>query len=217
MYYLLVGYAGFTLFFLYDINEICSLTKLFRYAFFAGFALVSGSTVCIAAAALPLTVPAPRVIVFGVCTALSVALLIYSLFFALPFGGTYKSAERRTLFDRGLYALCRHPGFIFFVLAYGFLWLMSDNPVMLTAFWSYSALNFLYILAQDLIFFPRMFDGYDKYRRRVPFILPTVSSIKQCFSYFSRNTKESRKMTPDGSRADSSGPVPSEFRKQGSN
>ena len=43
------------------------------------------------------------------------AALIYTLFFALPFDETYaKQNNGRYVCDRGVYALCRHPGILCF-------------------------------------------------------------------------------------------------------
>ena len=41
-------------------------------------------------------------------------------------------------------------------------------------------LNFLYVVLQDGVTFPRVFIDYNIYKQRVPFLIPTVKSIQIC-------------------------------------
>jgi hypothetical protein len=41
-------------------------------------------------------------------------------------------------------------------------------------------LNFLYVVLQDGVTFPRVFTDYNIYKQRVPFLIPTVKSIQMC-------------------------------------
>lgn len=45
----------------------------------------------------------------------------------------------------------------------------------------YSALNLLLASAEDKWFFPRSIGGYDEYKKRVPFLIPTSAGIKEIF------------------------------------
>ena len=100
-------------------------------------------------------------------------LLVYSLFFALPFQQTYleEAAERRA-YDRGVYALCRHPGVLWFILFYLCCWLARGSDALFWAWVLFSLLNVGYIVLQDLYIFPRTFGNYGEYRKTTPFLIP---------------------------------------------
>ena len=110
------------------------------------------------------------------------ALLIYTLFFALPFDTTYRDpTKKRPVCRTGMYALCRHPGVVWFVLFYLMLFIAVPTSEIL---WGGVALcigNLLYIIFQDLWTFPRTFSDYDSYRQEVPFLFPTAASIRRAW------------------------------------
>ena len=55
------------------------------------------------------------ILLLGIATIFFV-LLIYTLFFALPFDKTYQNeSEKRMAYTEGVYALCRHPGVLWFI------------------------------------------------------------------------------------------------------
>jgi protein-S-isoprenylcysteine O-methyltransferase Ste14 len=183
MLYILVGCIGFLLFILYDLNQIRSHKKHLRYLFVIGFLLVTFSTFMIIWEKGYNFIPILSAkIVFGGLATVSLLLLIYSLFFALPFEKTYITASNRNVCDQGMYALCRHPGALWFILFYLFLWLYTGIALMFWAFLSFSLLNLLYIWLQDRYFFPKLFDNYTKYKATTPFIIPTNASIKRFIS-----------------------------------
>ncbi len=69
------------------------------------------------------------------------ALLIYTLFFALPFEETYCEENKlRAAYTEGVYGLCRHPGVLWFAGAYllhvGNVWRMETGNL-------FSAYDFL--------------------------------------------------------------------------
>ena len=78
--------------------------------------------------------------------------------------------------------LSAHPGFWMFVLFYGFLALLFSNIQLFYCFLVYNTCNFLYIVLQDVYIFPRYIRGYLEYKKAVPFILPTLDSIRNAFS-----------------------------------
>ena len=116
------------------------------------------------------------------------AVLIYTLFFALPFEETYVAQDAHKTYDKKMYALCRHPGVLWFAGFYICLWLaFGTKPLLVMAIW-FSLLNFCYIVLQDDYTFPRIFSDYEDYKKRVPFLLPNGKSLKRCIDTF----KESR-------------------------
>lgn len=123
-----------------------------------------------------------RVIFFGL-SVICLALMIYSLFFALPFGGTYvKGRGRAKVVDTGMYALCRHPGVLWFFLFYLFLWLYSGRAVLFWACLVFSAMDVLHVYIQDRFLFEKTLESYPQYRLTTPFLLPTRASVVRCLS-----------------------------------
>ena len=101
-----------------------------------------------------------------------------SLFGALPVKDTYIGADPvQKLVDNGLYAMCRHPGVIFFTLMSVSLALGLGSVRLLLNSLLAALLNLLYVFFQDQVIFPSTIPGYSNYRQRVPFLLPTAQSI----------------------------------------
>lgn len=101
-----------------------------------------------------------------------------ALFVSLPAGDTYLGAKAPgQLVDSGLYALCRHPGGLFLPLMSISLALALTSRSLLIDSLLASLLNLLYIRFQDRVVFPQTIPGYDSYRQRVPFLVPTAQSI----------------------------------------
>ena len=102
------------------------------------------------------------------------------VFFALPFSRTYVKGAGGDVVDTGLYALCRHPGVLFFFGLYLWVWLLSGRDAMLICAVVLSACDVLHVWVQDRYYFPKTIRGYDGYRRRVPFLIPTAASLGHC-------------------------------------
>lgn len=169
---LLPGIAAFGLFIVFDLNRIKWRSALLNLLFPLGGVLLAVSTLlCIIQAAAdfrPGTVSVP-----GIAGALvSLAALIYALFFALPFDDTYRQSGSLKVVSQGLYGLCRHPGFWPFLLMYVFLWLGFGGRRLLLAALIYPLCNLIYIVIQDKYIFPLYIEGYESYKRSVPFLIP---------------------------------------------
>ena len=180
---LILGITGFMLFMAYDINSFTRRSKILDTAFLCGCILIAISTV------IQLYLAWKEgafsgwgdivMIVFGV---LSFAAMIYCLFFALPFDETYVSQQNgRSVYDKGVYALCRHPGVICFALMFLFLGIAARPSALLGNGMILSGLNLLYAFFQDRVTFPKTFYNYPEYRKRVPFIIPTSKSIRLAY------------------------------------
>lgn len=184
---LILGIAAFVLFFIYDVNSI-SLKNLFIHRLF-----IIGSVLIVISGALDLfsafkngSVSGTSDIFFMFLGFLSAAALIYCLFFALPLGDTYINPEENPkVYDKGVYALCRHPGLLCFFLMYVFLGISALPEKMLEHGIVFSVLNLLYTVFQDVVTLPKSFSGYTEYRKTTPFLLPTAASIKNAAKSFS--------------------------------
>lgn len=183
MFYIFMGIFAFILFVLYDINSVIMKNKLLNCSFFAGFLLLIGSTVgIIVTSREKLQWNTLRIGCYGFLAILFLILLIYTLFFALPFENTYIRTESQpTVCQNGVYALCRHPGVLWFIGFYIFMGLALDLPLFLIAAVIFNILNIIYVIIQDRWTFLKMFADYDKYKLNTPFLLPNLKSIKRCF------------------------------------
>lgn len=182
MYAVCVGGAAFALFFLYDLNSVLWKDRLLHGSFTLGCLLLAAATAAGLWAAWPgraLLRPARLMCLAGAVVCL--ALLVYTLFFALPFDETYRREENggRPVCDRGMYALCRHPGILWFFLLYLLLGLAAAPSPLLGQGLFYSLCNLLYAVFQDLWTFPRTFCDYRQYQSKTPFLLPTPASIRR--------------------------------------
>lgn len=178
--YVITGIFGFGLYFLYDINSVIWQNRILHLTFLFGSLILCASTVydLVHAESLRAFRPVPCLLFFAAVFFL--ILLIYTLFFALPFEATYVSPEgRRAVYDKGVYALCRHPGVLWFFLFYLFLGLAVRPSRLLPAGMFYSFLDLLYVIFQDFWTFPRTFTGYDAYKDSTPFLLPSAASIRR--------------------------------------
>lgn len=83
---------------------------------------------------------------------------------------------------KGVYALCRHPGVIWFFFFYLFLWLATGIKIMLWSGIIWTGMDILHIYIQDRWLFPKTLKGYELYKKEVPFLIPNLTSAKKCFN-----------------------------------
>lgn len=182
MLYLLVGVLAFALFFVYDINSVVFQNKLLSGCFILGVILLGGSTLGIVVSSRALIqINAFDLILYGSLAVICFFLLIYTLFFALPFQETYlEQREAPKIYKAGMYALCRHPGVLWFIGFYLFLGLLFKLPLLTAAAIVYSLFNLFYVIFQDSWTFMKLFSDYALYKKETPFLLPSLESIKRC-------------------------------------
>jgi protein-S-isoprenylcysteine O-methyltransferase Ste14 len=178
MIYILIGCLAFVLFYIFELNKIKLLNKHLYVCFVIGFVILVASTILILFSCKDsFNVPIIIKTLFGLISAIMVVLIFYSLFLAIP-GEAYKNLEQEAVINKGMYALCRHPGVIWIFLFYLFLWLASGKSLILWAGITWSALNIIYVYTQDRWFFPKTIRGYERYKHEVPFLIPTIRSMQ---------------------------------------
>ncbi|MEG2119953.1 MAG: hypothetical protein RRY53_06310, partial [Pseudoflavonifractor sp.] len=127
MLYLLLGVVAFILFYLYELYAVFGGRSILKLLFFAGVFLILFSTCGAVAQTLATAgVVLWRLVLFGTFALLFLVLMLYSLFFAVPFSKTYvekAEGQPKKVCRTGMYALCRHPGVLWFWGFYLFLWL----------------------------------------------------------------------------------------------
>ena len=170
MWQIVLGSLGFLLYFIYDINSIRKKNVIFQKFFAVGTVFV---VVSLLMELLLLWGQCQhrigRMIGFGTGAVGFFALLIYTLFFALPFEETYcEDNKLRAAYTEGMYGVCRHPGVLWFAGAYLCMWGMFGG-------WKQG----IYFL-QDLWTFPQTFFNYKEYQKNTPFLIPNRDSIRVC-------------------------------------
>ena len=192
MYSLLLGMLGFLLFFLYDVNSFTWRSRLLHKSFALGVTLLAAATVLDLAAALRMgAFSGLKDLILLVAGALCLAALVYCLFFALPFAETYQDTDGPpAVCDRGVYALCRHPGVLCMLGMYLFWGLGALPATMLRNGLIFSGLNTVYVCFKDRMTFPRTFPDYPDYQKNVPFLIPTGASIRAAWRTRRRSAEE---------------------------
>lgn len=179
----LLGGFSFPLFIAYDLLGLYRIKGRFVLFFIGGVLLGGATLVLIFQSNLFRMTPLPPAL-FGTVSILNILFLIllfYTLFFAIPFRGTYLSTTQPQAITTGMYALCRHPGVLWLSGFYGCLALLLYTPSGLLAFLLYTVLDVLYVLFQDRWLFPKSLKDYETYQKNTPFLIPNKSSIRQAF------------------------------------
>ena len=167
-----IGLSAFLLFAFGDLNTLRWKTKMLNAAFFLGCSLLLYSTASLVWPMLP-GAPLWRLVLFGGAAACFFALLMYALFFAIPFDETYLSqVTGRKVCRTGMYGMCRHPGVLWFAGMYLCLYLAVPAAKLLMAALAFNAANLIYMLWQDVYLFPKTFVDYEDYKLSVPLLIP---------------------------------------------
>lgn len=174
-----LGICAFALFFLSDYNDWHMKRKVLRVCFPLGAVLLAGGTLLRCGIGDIFVDGWLRVVVLAAALAFFL-LLFYTLFFAIPREASYaRPGEKRSVCTTGVYALCRHPGVLWFMGGYACLSAAAGLPAVDSAI--YSALNVLLVYVEDRIVFPKLMDGYGAYQASTPFLIPNGRSIRACF------------------------------------
>ena len=172
----LAGAVSFLLFLLGDLNDAFWHRKPLRPAFLTGAAMLAVSTGGTVLEHFPVAFGLPQLCFLGAALLFGV-LLVRALFFSFPPKEAYVEDRRdRKVYTGGMYALCRHPGILWFCLLYGCLIPGAGFPPSLALL--YCLLNILLGWVEDKWIFPRLFSDYGEYRLLAPFLIPTPKSLR---------------------------------------
>lgn len=149
-----------------------------------GGAFLALSTVVLAADAWRRHIHGGWSLVWAAGALVMLGLLVYTLFFALPAGGSsVTTADKdvlRPLVNTGVFALCRHPGVLFLGGFYACLWGALGGWALGIAFFLFTALDAAYAAWQGARVFPRSIRDYAAYCAETPRFLPTLRSFRRC-------------------------------------
>lgn len=176
---LAIGALGFLFFGVKELSDYDPeiLKKVSKNSVFNNGALYYGGGILIIAVATVMQMGRIRNVWYCAAAAIFLLLQLYALFGCFSGKDAYGSVKKQHVYDKGIYALCRHPGFWFFAGMYAFLCLGTELPWYTAAL--YTALDLLLILIEDVLVFPKTLEGYCDYKRRVAFLIPTPKKIKR--------------------------------------
>ncbi|MGI6500003.1 MAG: hypothetical protein ACOX1S_03825 [Anaerostipes sp.] len=177
----LLGSIGFVLFIFSDYNTVKWNKKSLNALFWIGSFCVLAGTVMAAWEEIEQGILVDGESMLAVAFAcVCGAMLIYTLFFAIPFSESYiEGTDHRKVCKSGMYAFCRHPGVVWFFFFYLTLGRAFQGRIFLWYGVFLSLLNLGYVVFQDYYSFPIIFNDYVAYRKEVPFIIPTKRSMAQ--------------------------------------
>ena len=184
MTYIALGTIGFLIIHLFDFVSLRRIRLAKPLTWGVGSILLGYSVVMASLTGSRLLLPTWSIWLGWLLLAVSLSLLIYSLFINLPFRKTYITAGvSERLITTSLYALVRHPGVYGFILLMLSLVLVSGSSLMLIAAPTWIFLDILLVVIQDRFFFGRMFPEYSRYRQETPMLLPNKKSVVTFISH----------------------------------
>ena len=179
-----LGALAFGLMVLSDYGQVLRGRRGAGMLFPLGGALLIAATAALLVRRWRTAPPGPGSLCWVAGSPLMLLLLIYTLFFALPAGGssaaTAQKDELRPLVDTGVFALCRHPGVLFLGGFYACLWGALGGWALGLAFVLFTLLDAAYAAWQGETVFPRSIRGYAAYRAATPRFIPTPGSLRRC-------------------------------------
>lgn len=175
----ILGFSGFLLLYIYEINLVLWKKKFLRLFFSLGFISLFSATILATLLNWEnANLNTINVIVGMGCLTIFFVLLIFTLFFSVPFNDSYvNQIQERTVYRKGMYALSRHPGVLWYIGVYVSLSFLIPTPEVIYLSIMMSVMNIIYIIIQDVWSFPIIFTDYNEYKKETPFLFPTLKSI----------------------------------------
>ncbi len=181
MLYIELGVLGFIIAFIFDWASLKNMRVTKPVAGLTAAALLIYSTIMICYSPTKFDMPIFLRIIGGVLLVIFLFLLIYSLFIELSFSRTYvKQGISGGLVTTGTYALVRHPGVIWLAVVFLALALLYPSITLFIAIAVWWFVDIIYVTIQDKYLFPKMFPGYQEYKKQTPFLVPTKHSFFAC-------------------------------------
>lgn len=177
----LLGCFAYTLLFLSDYNDAKLHNRYLMICFPLGsFLLILSVFFQLNFAAAPVSGLFLRILIWTIFSFFAL-LLIFTLFFSFPPASAYAApGKKRPVYDKGLYALCRHPGVLWAFVLFICVWLAGGLPLYAAII--YILLDLALVAFEDIFVFPIVLFGYEDYKQSTPFLIPTPNSINTAFS-----------------------------------
>jgi protein-S-isoprenylcysteine O-methyltransferase Ste14 len=180
MIYYLVVILVFSLYIIYDINSISIKNGVLSKFFLLGSLIfLVENTIILSTLLFRINFNLKNILLLFLSLVFFI-LLIYTLFFSLPFNETYVDEDKtRQVVRTGMYSLSRHIGVLWFIFMYICLIIVfKDHTFTIFALIS-CLMNLIYIVFQDNYSFLKLFDDYQEYKEEVSFLIPTINSLKK--------------------------------------
>jgi len=113
-----------------------------------------------------------------IVAAVSLVMLAWTVFFEIGRIRKRRGLAADQLVSEGSYGRCRHPGFWWFVLLALSLGFLKPYASYFITIFVMIILDLTLICVQDYFVFPKLFVGYDEYRKLVPFLVPRAAGRK---------------------------------------
>lgn len=183
MGYVLIGTLAFVFFFFFDVYTLKNQRVKKRFYGIIGVGVLVYLVVMVTVNSIRIDFPIPLRIAAFVFWVGITFLLIYSLFLEIPFVKTYaKKQQNNELVKNGTYALCRHPGVLWFGLSFLFFFYTIGAVLLIPAGIVWTSVDVLYVYLQEKLIFYKIFPDYKDYVKITPMLIPTKVSIKKCIS-----------------------------------
>ncbi len=186
MYCVLYAVIGFCILFFFEKVSLKKVRFFKQAIFVVGNALVFLSVLLSCFKSEYFNIPFFAHIVGWVITPVFFVLLMYSLFFEIPFKKTYmKAGTGDVLVTTGTYALVRHPGVLWLTVFLTGMLLITGSRMLVFTIPVIVSMDVVYVAIQEKYYFIKIFgEEYREYQKTVPMLFPSVYSIKRCVSTF---------------------------------
>lgn len=175
MLYLAIGACGFAAMILYDLAQLRGKRVVATLLSSIGYLCIVASMVFLFLTDKPPRGPVDVLVPKLLVAVLSLVLLVYSVFIEIPIASRHRPASpKRMVVSVGFYGIVRHPAFLWFVLLWISIILIYRDSFVADFGLCLIVLDLVLIVLEDAFFFPRIFAGYDAYKRRVPFLIPRL-------------------------------------------
>ena len=178
MVYIALGLVGFLAFIGFDIASLHQRSYC-KYLFGTiGLLLIIGSTIMIIGIEETIVIHIWIRMVSFIFALVFLTLLIYSVFIEVG-KNTYEYNAKPSLVTDGTYSLVRHPGVIWFLVAYLFAAVAFESQLLLHAGLVWSLTNSIYTYIQEKYVLYKLFGDYNEYKKTTPMFIPNITSIKK--------------------------------------
>src|SRR5659263_290843 len=147
MIFIYLGIIAFIFMFLYDFYTLRNERRKKSFFGIIGLTLFIYSAIMLIVFLNKIIFPIPIIILALIVSIISCFLLAYSLFLELPFTKTYANEKHNDgLVVTGTYALCRHPGVIWFGILFVSLLFLTGAILLIpaTIIWTSTDICLLY-------------------------------------------------------------------------
>ena len=169
---LLTGAAGFISLALFDLLQLTNRKRTRLFFSIIGYGGVAGSVLMQIILYEPAPAPASLKTLLIILAHGALLLLLYSLFLEIPLSEPFRQQKERQAIRHGTYGIVRHPGFLWFLAGELALWGLYREPEFALSALLLVIMNFLLVLLEDRVIFPRLLSNYEEYQKAVPLLIP---------------------------------------------